>query len=70
VESSYSSRVAEKGLNVLVPRVGMACVAQLSSDKKHYRAQMTAVLGDGKVEIQFVDFGNTEVTLDRKLFNC
>jgi hypothetical protein len=38
VETIYSARMSEAGLQVLVSRVGMACVAQRSTDKKHYRA--------------------------------
>jgi hypothetical protein len=38
VETTYSARMSEAGLQVLVPRVGKASVAQLSMDKKHYRA--------------------------------
>ena len=49
VESTYSARMSEPGLQVLVPRVGMACVAQLSTDKKHYRAQVMAVMGERRV---------------------
>ena len=59
VEFNYSARMSEPGLQVLVPRVGMACVAQLSMDWKHYCAQVMAVLGEGRVEVVFVDFGNT-----------
>jgi len=64
MESVYSRRVQEDGLKVLVPRVGMACVAQHSADKKHYRVQVTGLLGEGRVEIQFVDFGTKEVTTE------
>ena len=60
--------MSDPGLQVLVPSVGMACVAQLSTDKRHYRAQVLAVLEEGRVEVLFVDFGNTEVTVDEKIF--
>ena len=68
VETTYSGRMSEAGLQVLVPRVGMACVAQLSMDKKHYRARVIAMMREGRVEVQFVDLGNTELTLFRKMF--
>ena len=68
METTYSARMSEAGLQVLVPRVGMACVALLSMDKKHYRAQVIAMMREGRVEVQFVDLGNTEVTLFRKMF--
>ena len=67
MESVYSCRVQEDGLKVLVPRVGMACVAQYSVDKKYYRVKVTGLLGEGRVEIQFVDFGTAEVTMECKL---
>ena len=53
---------------MLLPRVGIACVAQLSTNRMHYRAQVTAVLEEGRVEVQFVDFGNKETIEDCKVF--
>ena len=67
MEKEYNTRFGDPCLRVLVPRVGMACVALLRSDKKPYRVQVTAVLSDGRVEVQFLDFGNKEVIMDNDL---
>ena len=62
VESTYLARMSEAGLQLLVvPRVGMPCVAQLITDKKDYRVQVVAVMRNGRVEVKFVDFDNKDV---------
>jgi len=51
----------EKEIDIFV---GKMCVAKYSEDQEMYRAMVMKVLGDRKVLVRFVDFGNTEETLD------
>jgi len=44
--------------------VGKMCVVKYSEDHEMYRAMVMKVLGAGKVLVRFVDFGNSEETLD------
>nr|XP_023652759.1 tudor domain-containing protein 1-like isoform X2 [Paramormyrops kingsleyae] len=43
----------------LVASVGRPCCAQFPGDKFWYRAMVQSILPDGKVEVFFVDYGNT-----------
>ncbi|KAH8269419.1 hypothetical protein KR018_002793 [Drosophila ironensis] len=43
-------------------KVGALCVAQFPEDEVFYRAEIVKVLGDGKCEVHFIDFGNNAVT--------
>lgn len=50
----------------------MICAAQFSVDKQWYRAQIIGLPGGANVEVQYVDFGNTEIIHHkyiRKLFD-
>ena len=38
----------------------MICAARYAKDNKWYRAQVSKLPGKRKVEVQFVDYGNTE----------
>ena len=70
LDSVYRVRSGDTGLAVLVPREGMACIAQYSGDSRYYRARVTSVNQGGKVTVQFVDFGsqeNKEVSELRKI---
>ncbi|XP_048844253.1 tudor domain-containing protein 1-like [Brienomyrus brachyistius] len=44
---------------VLVASVGRPCCAQFPGDRFWYRAMVQSMLPDGKVEVFFVDYGNT-----------
>ncbi|XP_076358690.1 RING finger protein 17-like isoform X2 [Tachypleus tridentatus] len=46
---------------VFAPYIGMAVVGKFSVDKNWYRAEVISLPGDSKVEVRYVDFGNTEV---------
>jgi staphylococcal nuclease domain-containing protein 1 len=39
---------------------GTICAARFSVDQKWYRAKVLGSLGKGELEVQFLDFGNTE----------
>ncbi|XP_076467185.1 RING finger protein 17-like [Babylonia areolata] len=43
------------------PKKDMICVARYAKDSNWYRARVTGLPGHGKVEVQFVDYGNKEV---------
>ncbi|XP_023652742.2 tudor domain-containing protein 1 isoform X2 [Paramormyrops kingsleyae] len=43
----------------LVASVGRPCCAQFPGDKLWYRAMVQSILPDGKVEVFFMDYGNT-----------
>ena len=38
----------------------MMCVAKYSEDKQWYRAVVTALTGNQRVRVLYVDYGNTE----------
>lgn len=40
---------------------GTICAARFSDDGNWYRAKVLNSLGKGEVEVQFIDFGNTDV---------
>jgi staphylococcal nuclease domain-containing protein 1 len=40
---------------------GTICAARFSEDNNWYRAKVLNSLGKGDVEVQFIDFGNTDV---------
>lgn len=40
---------------------GTICAARFSVDKKWYRAKVIGSAGKGEIEVQFLDFGNTDV---------
>ncbi|ALC42057.1 tud, partial [Drosophila busckii] len=43
-------------------QVGALCVAQFPEDEVYYRAEIVALLDDGKCEVHFIDFGNNAIT--------
>ncbi|KAK3578563.1 hypothetical protein CHS0354_025278 [Potamilus streckersoni] len=47
-------------LNVVCPQIGMICVTQNPADNMWYRARITGLPGDKKVDVFFVDYGNLE----------
>ncbi|GIY18549.1 RING finger protein 17 [Caerostris extrusa] len=58
--------------SVYAPHIGMVCAAQYSLDKQWYRVKVIGLPGGANVEVQYVDFGNSEVINHkylRKLFN-
>ena len=42
------------------PSAGVRCCVRYSEDGQYYRAEVTEV-GEGEVEVQYLDYGNTEV---------
>ncbi|KAK7107702.1 RING finger protein 17-like isoform X2 [Littorina saxatilis] len=46
---------------IFCPRKGMICAARYQKDNNWYRARVTGLPGHRKVEVQFVDYGNTEI---------
>ena len=40
---------------------GTICAARFSVDQKWYRAKVIGSIGKGEIEVQFLDFGNTDV---------
>nr|XP_042912960.1 RING finger protein 17 [Parasteatoda tepidariorum] len=57
---------------IYVPYIGLICAAQFSLDKQWYRAEVIGLPGGAKVEVRYVDFGNTEIIHHkylRKLFD-
>ncbi|XP_076445167.1 RING finger protein 17-like [Babylonia areolata] len=46
---------------IFCPKDGMLCMAKYHSDGRWYRARVTGLPGAGKVQVHFVDFGNTEI---------
>lgn len=49
------------------PKVGDFCVAKYPADGAYYRAQVTSVNKEG-VEVIFIDFGNTSIVDDLRVF--
>ena len=43
------------------PFLGQLCIAKFSADGIWYRAKVIQMVGEGKVRVQFVDYGNEEV---------
>ena len=56
---------ADSGKNppISSPFLGQLCIANFSQDKIWYRAKVVHLAEDGKVRVQFVDYGNEE-TMD------
>ena len=52
---------AESSPQLTCPRVGMPCVAKYTEDDAWYRALITNLTTDSKLEVLFVDYGNTEL---------
>uniref|UniRef100_T1J079 Tudor domain-containing protein n=1 Tax=Strigamia maritima TaxID=126957 RepID=T1J079_STRMM len=46
---------------------GVPCAAQFSEDDVWYRARIVAVMDDGLVRVEYVDFGNGEITNKKKI---
>lgn len=46
---------------IFCPRKDMLCMARYHKDNNWYRAKVTGLPGGRKVEVQFVDYGNTEI---------
>ncbi|XP_023243229.1 tudor domain-containing protein 1-like [Centruroides sculpturatus] len=65
MQSSYNSSGSDH--LIVAPEIGMICVAQYSLDKQWYRAQIISLPGSAKVEVFYVDFGNTEILPYKKL---
>ena len=58
--------LAEGDMTVARPEIGMPCAAKFSEDDTWYRAEIQTP-GTMKVEVQFIDYGNTEMIPVNKL---
>nr|XP_002737010.2 PREDICTED: uncharacterized protein LOC100376221 [Saccoglossus kowalevskii] len=56
-----------RGNNSVACGLGVICLAQYTEDDQWYRAVITGVRKKGDVEVQFVDYGNTEMLLQARL---
>ncbi|XP_059198689.1 RING finger protein 17 isoform X2 [Centropristis striata] len=61
LQDCYNTRkvAGEDDLNIYCPMIEQACVARY--EDKWYRAQVIGHPGGGKVEVQYVDFGNKKI---------
>lgn len=57
MQSAYGSET----LSTFTPRVGKLCAARYSVDRKFYRAIIQRQASGDQYEVQFVDYGNSEV---------
>ena len=60
MQEEYVREVVD-GRMVLLPRMGMVCVAKFSRDGKFHRAEVMNILKGGMVMVVFVDYGTSEV---------
>ena len=60
MQEEYVREVVD-GRMVLLPRMGMVCVAKFSRDSKFHRAEVMNILKGGMVMVVFVDYGTSEV---------
>ena len=60
IQVVYTEELVEEQI-ILMPRVGMVCIAKFSGDDKFYRASVIKLIKNRKVRVKFVDYGNSEV---------
>ncbi|CAG5127804.1 unnamed protein product, partial [Candidula unifasciata] len=66
LETRYSHlRPEEKPL--LNKRIGSLCAAKFTDDGVWYRAKITGLLKNGHIEVQFVDYGNTDYVTEERI---
>ena len=64
--NSYYEGLADSDMTVERPEIGMPCAAKFSEDDTWYRAEIQTP-STQKVEVQFIDYGNTEMIAVNKL---
>ncbi|XP_054718461.1 RING finger protein 17-like [Uloborus diversus] len=67
MNEAYSDEHTVLFHGIYAPRVNMICAAQFTLDQQWYRAIVKSLPGGTNVEVQYIDFGNTEVVHYKRL---
>ncbi|XP_033738269.1 uncharacterized protein LOC117325879 [Pecten maximus] len=59
LQAHYAS-ITDMEETLLSPYLGQPCIAKYTDDNSWYRAKVSGLLNNGRAEVTFVDYGNTE----------